>query len=69
MSGPAGAEVVRRASNDLVEFPDDGGVEVVVALGQFAHLVSKFLLGFGSNALGAGRDHKPQEGVTLAVGG
>src|SRR6266540_3564759 len=67
-SGPARSEVVGCALNNSVEFLDKLRVQVVRAASQFPHLVFELVLGLGTHTFGPARNHKPQEGVTLAVG-
>src|SRR6266446_552090 len=68
-SGPARGEVVGSALNDSVEFLDKLRVQVVRAGSQFPYLVFELVLGLGAHTFGPARHDKPQEGVTLAVGG
>src|SRR6266540_1060539 len=48
--------------NPRVQFPKPR------AASQFPHLVFELVLGLGTHTFGPARNHKPQEGVTLAVG-
>jgi hypothetical protein len=64
--GKRGGEIVRRAPNDRVEFPNDRRVQVVAAGRQFADLVFVFLHRLGAHRHTPGRDGEAQEGKTLA---
>ena len=66
---PPGNEVLSGTTDDLIEFHDERGIEVVGTTGQFFDFFAKFLLGLGTHPPGATGEHKPEEGVTLAVGG
>src|ERR1700689_2002868 len=60
-----GGEVVRRATNDPVEFQDDRRVQVVVPGRQFANLGLEFLHRLGTHRHTPGRDGEAQEGEAL----
>ena len=64
---PPGGKVLRCAPDDLVEFRDGCGIEVVTTDGHAPHFLLKFLHLLGSHPPRARREPKAQEGITLAI--
>lgn len=62
-------EVECRTPYDSIEFHNDYSVEVELTASDLPDFVFEFLHGLGPQVARTGRQHEPEEGVTLAVGG
>ena len=66
--GEGRVKVIGRASHDLVDLPDDLGVQVLMTGGEFPNLVFEFLHRLGSHLDGPGPDVESEKGEALSEG-